>query len=112
MINNKDLNYNIKLFFIGTIMTIMIMSILIVVVIKESQQVYPVIDIKNFTETLEIINDNCGSVFFTKQFGNEDFTIYKQECKIGGFCKSGYVTIESCLDYVNVATDEGGNNGN
>lgn len=56
--------------------------------------------IRNFTETLEIINKNCGSVFFTKQYGNDNFTIYKQECKSGEHCKPGYVTIESCLNEV------------
>ena len=55
------------------------------------------IDVKNFTETLEIINDNCGSTFLTKPYGKEDFNIYKQVCNSDGYCKYEYLTIESCL---------------
>ena len=63
-------------------------------------------DMFKFNETLETINKNCGSVFFTKQYGQNYFTIYKQECKEGGFCKAGYVNIESCLDDANLGNNE------
>lgn len=55
------------------------------------------VNIKNFTETLELINNNCGSVFFTKQYGQNYFTIFVQSCLEGGFCKSSYKTIEECV---------------
>ncbi len=104
--------WNLKLFFWTLFGLISILAITHSMVLNniinelQQQEQEPTIDIKNFTETLEIINENCGSVFFTKQYGNEDFTIYKQECKVGGFCKPGYVTIESCLGDVSVLNRE------
>ena len=75
-------------------------------IIDKLEQQEPAVDIINFTKTLELINNNCGSVFFTKQYGNEHFTIYRSDCKIGGYCKPGYKTIESCLDDALVSGEE------
>lgn len=55
------------------------------------------INMLNFTDTLELINNNCGSVFFTKNYGQTEFSIFAQKCLGDGFCKPAYKTIEECL---------------
>lgn len=55
------------------------------------------VNMLNFTDTLELINNNCGSVFFTKNYGHTEFSIFAQKCLGDGFCKPTYKTIEECL---------------
>jgi hypothetical protein len=45
-------------------------------------------DINNLTTTVDIINKNCGSVFITKQWGNDNWYVYNA---------GNYKTLNECI---------------
>lgn len=52
----------------------------------------------SFTDTLDLITENCGSTFLTKKYGDDTWYIFNaNDCIDGGYCKSSYIKLEDCL---------------
>ena len=55
----------------------------------------------NLIYSIDTMSNNCGNEFgtiiITKEYGKEDYSIYKQECNSKGYCKYVYIPIEDCL---------------
>jgi len=54
----------------------------------------------NIHEFLDKLEKDCGSTFLVKGrhtgYGDE-WTVYKDTCLEGGWCKNGYIKLEDCL---------------
>ena len=61
---------------------------------KEVHNHYPDL---NLTETIDLINENCGGTYLTKKYGEEDWYVFKQVCKEGHFCKYDYIKLSDCM---------------
>jgi len=55
---------------------------------------YNRLEIYNFM--IEDIQENCGSTFLTKKYGEDRWSVHKKICK-GEYCKFDYVPLEECL---------------
>ena len=55
-------------------------------------------DFKTLNETLETIEDNCGSTFITKRFGDDRWFIFKSNVCDGIKCESKYIPLDKCLN--------------
>ena len=52
----------------------------------------------SINETLNIITTNCGSTFFTKQYGSNDWSIFQSNVCDGKKCESKYVPLQECIN--------------
>jgi len=49
----------------------------------------------NYLQMIEKISENCGSTHLVKWKG--EWTVFKEVCKEGGYCKYDYIKISDCL---------------
>jgi len=43
------------------------------------------------------IEKDCGGTFITKKYGEDDWSVFLNDCDNRGYCKSIYVKLEDCL---------------
>ena len=43
------------------------------------------------------IEKDCGDTFITKKYGEDDWSVFLNDCDSRGYCKSIYVKLEDCL---------------
>lgn len=55
-------------------------------------------DIASINDTLNIIEKNCGGVFITHQFNNQNWFIFQSNVCDGKKCESKYIPIEQCIN--------------
>ena len=50
----------------------------------------------NSTLYFDNLNENCGSSFVTKRYGDDKYHVFVNDCKEDGYCKSKYVSLKEC----------------
>jgi len=51
----------------------------------------------DINEVINKIHNECGSTHITKQYGSQEWSVFKQSCIAGGFCKYEYIPLKECL---------------
>lgn len=75
----------------------MLFMILIFIQGNKNKQENICYDYKSLNETLEIIEKNCGSTFFTKDYRSEEWEIFVANVCDGKKCDSKYYKVEDCI---------------
>jgi len=82
-------------------MSITILYLCFLIIERENTSSTICYDLKTLNETLEEIEDNCGSTFFSKQYGSNEWTIFKSNVCDGITCSHKYIPISECLNEEN-----------
>lgn len=75
-------------------------SYLIIVAYKGSNFVQTIQDNSNdlnLTQTIDLIEKNCGSTHLTKKFKDDRWYVFKNVCLHNGYCKYDYVLLSDCM---------------
>lgn len=91
----KDKTKDRLILVLGIIVLLFLSISLIINTSKENNVIC--YNFKSLNETLNKINDNCGSTFITKEYDSNNWSVFKNNCNSEGYCKNIYIDLDNCL---------------